>query len=82
MKWRRYITGEGLQILTYTRQSLPLSTKRSLAWYTYMSSDTGQPFIRSSLKTRDTHTFWRAFGSEAVISCFYDLGLSRVEFEH
>ena len=30
----------------------------------------------------DTHTFCRAFGSRAVDTCFYDLGLSRLEYEH
>ena len=32
--------------------------------------------------TRDTHTYCRAFGSGAVTTCFYDLGLSRLGFEH
>ena len=31
---------------------------------------------------RDTHTCCRAFGSGAVTTCFYDLGLSRLGFEH
>ena len=37
------ITGEGIQILTYTRHSRPLSSESSLAYHTYC--DTGHPFI-------------------------------------
>ena len=36
----------------------------------------------SSPKTRVTHTCCKAIGSGAVTNCFYDLGLSRQEFEH
>ena len=36
----------------------------------------------SSPRTRDTHTHCQAFGSWAVTTCFYDLGPSRLEFEH
>ena len=32
--------------------------------------------------TRDTHKLCRAFGSGAVTTCFNDLGLSRLGFEH
>ena len=32
--------------------------------------------------TRDTHTFCLAFDSGPVTICFYDLGLSRMVFEH
>ena len=32
--------------------------------------------------TRDTHTYCRAFSIGAVITCLYDLGLSRLGFEH
>ena len=35
--------GEGLQIMTYTRHSLPLSSEGSLACHNYC--DTGHPFI-------------------------------------
>ena len=49
--------------------------------------DKGHPFKGSSLRTRDTRTFCRAFGSWALTSCcfttcFYDLGLSGLGFEH
>ena len=37
------ITGEGLQILTYTRHYWSLSSEGSLACHTYC--DTGHPFI-------------------------------------
>ena len=36
----------------------------------------------SSPRTRDTHTYYRAFSSGAVTTCFYKLGLSRLRFEH
>ena len=36
----------------------------------------------SSLRTRDTHTYCRAFSSGAVTTYFYDLGLSRLGFQH
>ena len=36
----------------------------------------------SSPRTRDTHTNWSAFCTGAVSTCFYDLGLSRLGFEH
>ena len=56
------ITGEGLQILTYARHSLPLSFEGSLACHTYCNM--GHPF---------THACCRAFGSGAVTTCFYEL---------
>ena len=31
--------------------------------------------------TRDTHTYFRAFSSGVVTTCFYDLGQSRLGFE-
>ena len=36
----------------------------------------------SSSRTRDTHTYCGAFSSGAVTTCFYDLGLSWLGFEH
>ena len=42
----------------------------------------GHPFIWLSLRTRDTYTYCWAFSSGADPSCFYDLGLSRLRFEH
>ena len=72
------ITGEGLQILTYTRHSWSLSSEGSLTCHTYC--DTGLPFIMV-IRTRDTHTCYRAFGSGAVTTFFNDLGLSRPGIE-
>ena len=69
-----------LQMLTYTRHSWPFSSEDSLACHTYC--DTGHPFIWSSPRTRNTHICCRAFGSGTVTTCFYDLGLSRLGFEH
>ena len=74
------ITGERLQILTYTRRLRPLSSEGSLACHT--CCDTGHPFLRSSPRTRDIHTCCRAFGSGTVTTCVNDLGLSRPGFEH
>ena len=74
------IDGEGLQILNYTRHSLPLSSGGSFTCHTY--GDTGHPFLRSSPRTRDIRTRCRAFGSGTVTTCFSDLGLSRPGFEH
>ena len=54
------ITGEGLQILTYARHLWPLSSEVFfLACHTYC--DTWHPFIWSSPKTRDTHTYYLSF---------------------
>ena len=39
-------------------------------------------FRWSSLRTRDSHTYCRAFGSGAVTTYFYELSLSRLGFEH
>ena len=33
-------------------------------------------------RTRDTHTYWRAFSSGAVTTCFNNLGLSRLGLKH
>ena len=49
--------------------------------------DKGPPFKWSSLRTRDTRTFCRAFGSWALTSCclttwFYNLRLSGPGFVH
>ena len=33
-------------------------------------------------KTRDTHTYCRAFSSASVTTCFYEFSLSRLRFEH
>ena len=34
------------------------------------------------LRIRDNHTYCQAFRSGAVTTCFYELGLSRLGFEH
>ena len=48
------IAGKRLQILTYVRQSWPLSSEGSLACHTYC--DMGHPFMMSSPRIRDSHT--------------------------
>lgn len=41
---------------------------------------TGHSFILTSPRTRVAYTFWRAFGSGAVLTGFKDIGLSRLRF--
>ena len=57
---------EGLQILTHARHLCSLSSEGSLAYHTYC--DNGHPFIMA----RNTHTYCRALGCEAVTTCFND----------
>ena len=71
-------TGEGLQMLTYARHSWQLNFKGSLACHTYC--DTSLPF--KMVISRDTHTYCLAFRSGAGTTCFYDLDLSLLRFEH
>ena len=75
------ITGEGLQILTYTRHLWPLWSESSLACQTYCDT---HPFKWSCAKTSDTHAYWLALSKGAITTCacFNDLGLSRLGFEH
>ena len=74
------IAGEGLQIRTYFRQSWPLSSESSLAGHT--TATWGIRLRWSSQMTRDFHTYCRAFSNGAVTTCFYDVGPSRLGFEH
>ena len=39
-------------------------------------------FLSHSSRTRDTHNYGWVLSSGAVITCFYDLSLSRMGFEH
>ena len=71
------ITGEELQILTYAQQSWPLSSEGSLACHIYCN--TGHPFIM--VISEDPHLM-PSFSSGAVTTCFYDLCLSGLGFEH
>ena len=50
---------------------------RSIFW-----SGVKYRFIISCGELSNTHTYCRAFSNGAVITCFYDLGLSRLPFEH
>ena len=63
------IAGEGLRILTYARHSWPLSMEGSITCHIHC--DKGLQFILV------THTCCRSYGSGAVTTSFYDLGLSR-----
>ena len=72
------ITGEGLQIWTYTRHSWPLSTEGSLACQTYC--DTGHPF-KIVIFEDPLHS--HLLPSVEQWSCQYlFLRLRSVEFEH
>ena len=73
------IIGEERPILTYLQHSLPFGSKVSLTRHTYFN--TRHLFISSSRKTRDNHTYCRAFGSGLVTTCFNDLSLSRSGIE-
>ena len=64
------MTGEGLQILTYARHLWTLSSESSLACHTYCHTE--HPDDPSA----------KRFSSGAVTTWFYDLGLSRLRFEH
>ena len=57
------------EFFTYIEKS-PLSSEGSLACHTY------------SPITCNTHTYCKAFDKGPVTTCFYDLGLSRLGFEH
>ena len=67
---------KGLQILILLYwHSWPLSSEGSWACHTYC-------LLWWSPKTCDTHTSSGAFSSGAITTCFSDLGLSRLGFEH
>ena len=74
------IAGEGLQMLTYTRHSCLLSSEGSLACHT--SCDTMHPVLMVISEDCDTHTYCRAICDGTVTTCFNDLGLSRLGFQH
>ena len=57
--------------------SWPLSSESSLVCHPYC--DTGHPFVMI-ISECHTHTCCRTFGSGAVTTCFYELGLSRLSF--
>ena len=67
-------------IFIYARYSWALSSKGSLPCHTYC--DRGIRLQWSSPRTRDTQTFCRVFGSGTVTTCFLDLGVSRLGFDH
>ena len=70
------IIGEGLQILTYARHSLPLSSEGYLVWHeaaVYILYLRG-PVTLASIAER--------LAVELSLYLFYDLGLSWLGFEH
>ena len=68
-------SGDGLQMLTYARHLRPSSRKGSLAKHTYC--DTGHPLIM--VISEDP---WHSHLLPSCHFMFYDLGLSRLGFEH
>ena len=77
---RRHYYRWKAQILTYARHWWPLSSEGSLTSTPTVTR--GIRLQRSSPRTSDTYTFCWTFDSGAVTTCFSDLGLSRLEFEH
>ena len=77
--WRRHHCRWRAANFTYARHSSFLSSEGFLTCHHYC--DMGNPEWSSPM-TRDTHTYYRSFSSVAVTTCFYDLGLSRLGFEH
>ena len=73
----------GWKLLTYSRHSWPLNSEDSLACCTATPTVTRDiRLLWSSPRTRYTLTYCRAFGSGDVTTCFYELGLSRLGYEH
>ena len=70
------IIDEGLQILTYTWHSLPLSNEGYLMCHTY--NDMGQPSIMVISKDP-----WHSYLLPSILqwSCFNNLGLSRLRIK-
>ena len=69
-----------LLVLFVSRNSCPLSIEGSSACHTHF--DTGRPFMMVISRNNDTHPYSRGFNSVLVTTCFIDLGLSRLGFEH
>ena len=79
--WRHHLAGEGLQILSYSRHSWPLSSEGSLACHIYC--DTGHPFLMVISKEPVTlEPIAERLTVELSLPFFYDIGLSRLRFEH
>ena len=65
---------------SYVRQSRPLRSEGSLVCHTYYH--TGHPFIKVISGNTWHYNCCLKFGSEAVTTCFYDLGMWRLGFEN
>ena len=63
-------------LLTYSHWAV------RVLWHATSTVTRGIRLQWSSPRTSDTHTFCRAFSSRAVTTCSYDLGLSRLGFDH
>ena len=74
------ITGEWLQFFTYTRYSWSLSSESSLTCLTYC--DTGNPFMMVISEDPWHSHCCGAFSNRVLTTCFNDLRLSRLIFEH
>ena len=79
--WRCHHDGEGLQMLTFARNSWPLSSEGSLACHTYC--DTGHPFIIVIFEDQcHSHLLLSVQKWSCPYPCFYHLGLLRLGFKH
>ena len=75
------ITGEGLQIFSFARHSWPLSSEGSIACLTYC--DTGHSFLMViSEDPWHSHLLPSVWQWGCHYLFFFDLGLSRLGFEH
>ena len=79
LTWRRHHYHWRAANLTNARDSLFLSSECFLTCHHYC--DMGNPEWSSPM-TRDAQTYYPAFSSVAVTTCFYDLCLSRLGLEH
>ena len=82
-QWIFYLYADvsGLQILTYTRHSCLLSSDGNITCHTHC--DIGHPFTMVIFENQwHLHLLPSVYSSRAVTTCFNDLGLSRLGFEH
>ena len=74
------ITGEGLQMLSYARDSRPLSTEGSLSCHT--NCDTGHPFIMVISEDPWYTLNSKPLAVELSLPYFNNLGVLRLGIEH
>ena len=77
--WRRHHYRRRAANFDLCSAPMAMGSEGSLACHT--SCDTGHPF-KMVISEDPWHTYCRAFSGVAVTTCFYDLGLLRLGFEH